>query len=59
YLLLGCDGVWERFTNQQVADFLLKRLPSSRSISQACAEFLDSCLAANSQNGAQALNPKP
>ncbi|CAJ1357872.1 unnamed protein product [Effrenium voratum] len=27
YLLLGCDGVWERFTNQQVVDFLLPRPP--------------------------------
>ena len=25
YLLLGCDGVWERFTNQHIVDFLLKR----------------------------------
>lgn len=26
YLLLGCDGVWERYTNQEIVDFLLPRL---------------------------------
>eukprot|EP00438_Fugacium_kawagutii_P030164 Skav235186 [mRNA] locus=scaffold721:388470:397935:- [translate_table: standard] len=41
YLLLGCDGVWERFTNQQIVDFLLLRLQAEKQISRACSAVLD------------------
>eukprot|EP00913_Durusdinium_trenchii_P003376 g3125.t1 len=44
YLLLGCDGIWERFTNQQVVDFVLPRLQEQDRLSTALSAFLTRAL---------------
>jgi len=53
FLLLGCDGIWEKASSQQVASFMLPRVSSHGSgsgsggapLSTACAAFLDKNLA--------------
>jgi len=59
YLVLGCDGIWEKASNQNVLDFLLKRLRKQRRavplgsntpsepprLSACCSAFLDFNLA--------------
>lgn len=53
YVVLGCDGIWEKASNQDVTRFLLKALAdgptggqqNAAALSQACAGFLDANLA--------------
>jgi len=49
HLLLGCDGIWEKASSQQVSSFVLARLArtsrNARMLSSACADFLDANLA--------------
>ncbi|CAE8654804.1 unnamed protein product, partial [Polarella glacialis] len=51
YLVIGCDGIWERYTSQMVVDFLLKRLDplkgGCKTFSSASADFLDTNLSKN------------
>lgn len=32
YLILACDGIWERASNQDVATFLLEQMEASEAI---------------------------
>eukprot|EP00930_Biecheleria_cincta_P035000 TRINITY_DN24115_c0_g1_i1.p1 TRINITY_DN24115_c0_g1~~TRINITY_DN24115_c0_g1_i1.p1 ORF type:complete len:394 (-),score=51.47 TRINITY_DN24115_c0_g1_i1:609-1637(-) len=41
YLILGCDGIFERASSQQLASFLIDELSTQPKISSACAAFLD------------------
>lgn len=50
YLVLGCDGIFEKFSNQHVLDFLLPRLRQRRRrqsepLSTSCSAFLDANIA--------------
>mmetsp|Transcript_158240 Transcript_158240/g.279301 ORF Transcript_158240/g.279301 Transcript_158240/m.279301 type:complete len:449 (+) Transcript_158240:117-1463(+) len=53
YVVLGCDGIWEKASNQDVTRFLLQSLSggptggteNAVALSQACAKFLDANLA--------------
>eukprot|EP00413_Alexandrium_margalefii_P030533 CAMPEP_0204570210 /NCGR_PEP_ID=MMETSP0661-20131031/38185_1 /ASSEMBLY_ACC=CAM_ASM_000606 /TAXON_ID=109239 /ORGANISM="Alexandrium margalefi, Strain AMGDE01CS-322" /LENGTH=287 /DNA_ID=CAMNT_0051578381 /DNA_START=57 /DNA_END=914 /DNA_ORIENTATION=- len=53
YLLLGCDGIFEKVTSQELVDFILPRLRSQRRswspapLSAACSAFLDENVAKN------------
>merc|ERR1740121_3490129 len=60
YLVLGCDGIFEKATNQDLVDFLLPRLQrlrrgghaprgrsAAKSLSSVCSEFLDFNIASN------------
>jgi len=51
FLVLGCDGIWEKASTQDVAKFLRSRVYQTgelrRKLSSACAEFLDTNLAKN------------
>jgi serine/threonine protein phosphatase PrpC len=49
FLVLGCDGIWEKASSQEVANFLRPRCSQGSQpqqlLSSACAAFLDSNLA--------------
>jgi len=49
YLVLGCDGIYEKFTSQRLLDFLLPRLRRRRRhetpLSSTCSAFLDANIA--------------
>jgi len=49
FIFLGCDGVWDCMTNQEVADFIYTRVKRNPSIklSKILEEMLDKCLAAD------------
>jgi len=54
YLVLGCDGIFEKATNQALVDFLLPRLRRRKKIrsrpaclSGVCSAFLDANIATN------------
>lgn len=48
FLILGCDGVWDRKTSQEVVDFVKTRLdskPQDAPVSQIVEELLDDLIA--------------
>jgi len=48
FMVLGCDGVWEIKSNQQVVDFVRQRIPIAKKegkpLSWIAGEFLDTIL---------------
>ena len=48
FMVLGCDGIWEVKSNQEVVDFVRERLPIAKAegkpLSWVCGEFLDATL---------------
>ncbi len=53
FIVVACDGVWDCKTNQEVGDFVYKRLKtnSSMKLSKIVEELLDECLATDIYNG--------
>lgn len=59
HLLLGCDGIFEKVSNQKLVDFMLRTLKyqirgnknQKPNLSSICSSFLDHNLAKNPQNG--------
>lgn len=53
FVVICCDGVWERLSNQQVVDFVRTRLPVGNSfidpwsLSAICEALLDACVSPN------------
>lgn len=49
YLFLGCDGIWERMSSQEVVNFVLPKVGkrAARPLSAACAQFLRANLSPN------------
>jgi len=51
YLILGCDGIWERFSSQSVARFCIARLVDQAKrpvkLSTVCGAFLDQNVSKN------------
>jgi len=50
YILIACDGVWDCKTNQEVADFVSKRMKTQTKLSKIIEELLDDCLATDIYN---------
>jgi len=50
-LVLGCDGIWECLTNQQILEFLHEKLQEGKSPSKAVEELLDNILAPDTSTG--------
>lgn len=44
-LVLGCDGIWECLTNQQIAEFLQDKAREGKSVSKAVEDLLDNIVA--------------
>ena len=53
FIVVACDGVWDCKTNQEVGDFVYKRLKSNPNVklSKIVEELLDECLATDIYNG--------
>lgn len=44
---MGCDGIWESHSNQQVADFVYMNMNRKVKNTKICEGFLDICLSPN------------
>lgn len=51
FILMGCDGVWEILSDDEICKFVKDRLASERSISTVLGELLDKCLAPDTTQG--------
>ncbi|CAF0767470.1 unnamed protein product [Adineta steineri] len=43
YIILACDGIWDVMSNEEVAQFLIKRI-SNTSLQDIASQLLDHCL---------------
>lgn len=53
FFFIGCDGVWDCMTNQEVANFIYDRLKKNPKIqlSKILEEMLDKCCAVDLYSG--------
>ena len=53
FAFIGCDGVWDCMTNQEVANFVYERLKKNPKIllSKILEEMLDKCCAVDLYSG--------
>ncbi|KEP60501.1 UNVERIFIED_CONTAM: protein phosphatase 2C domain-containing protein [Hammondia hammondi] len=47
FLIIGCDGIWELLSSQEVVDFIRKRIEETPDLSQILQDLLDSLLSPN------------
>ncbi|PFH36826.1 hypothetical protein BESB_050180 [Besnoitia besnoiti] len=47
FIIIGCDGIWELLSSQEVVDFIRKRIEDTADLSQILQELLDSLLSPN------------
>jgi len=50
-IVIGCDGIWECLTNQQIAEFLKDKLQEGKSAAKAVEELLDNIVAPDTSTG--------
>lgn len=45
FIVIGCDGIWDVMTNEEVGDYIRSRMLLSDDLKLICSELLDTCLA--------------
>jgi serine/threonine protein phosphatase PrpC len=45
FLIIGCDGIWEKLSNEQICDFIDQRLEKGLSLEETGCQFLEENLA--------------
>jgi len=48
---LGCDGIWECMTNQEIVEFIGKGLSRNATISKVCEELMERIIAPDTSSG--------
>ncbi|KAK0177557.1 hypothetical protein PV328_001598 [Microctonus aethiopoides] len=48
FMILACDGIWEKISNKKVVKFINKRIKSTEKLSKICEQLFDQCLASES-----------
>lgn len=51
FLVLACDGIWDVLSNQEVVNFVRRRIAQKMQPEEICEELLDHCLAPDCQFG--------
>jgi serine/threonine protein phosphatase PrpC len=51
FIVIGCDGIWDCMTNQEICDFINDRLKAKLSLTKIVEEIFDTCLATDIYNG--------
>lgn len=50
FIVVGCDGIWDVMTNEEVGDYVRSRMLLSDDLELICSELLDTCLAKGSRD---------
>ena len=45
FIVIGCDGIWDVMTNEEVAEYIRSRMLLSDDLELICSQLLDTCLA--------------
>lgn len=48
---MGCDGIWETKSNQELVDFCKKKISAKESLKTTLEDLLDTILAPDTSNG--------
>lgn len=51
FLLIGCDGIWECLTNQQICEFVAEKYKEKKNLSSSVESLLDRILAPDTSTG--------
>jgi serine/threonine protein phosphatase PrpC len=51
YILMGCDGVWEILSDEEICKIVKDKLSTEKSLSTIIGELLDKCLAPDTTQG--------
>ncbi|KAI8589732.1 phosphatase 2C-domain-containing protein [Geranomyces variabilis] len=51
FVVVACDGIWDCMSNQEVVDFVRKKIAQGVDIPQICEAIMDHCLAPDSELG--------
>ena len=51
FMVLACDGIWDVLTNQEVADFVCRRISQGLEPEEVCEELMTRCLATDCTMG--------
>jgi len=51
FIIMGCDGIWETYSNQRMCDFVRERLNSKLDDKRVVEELLDANLAPDTASG--------
>jgi protein phosphatase 2C family protein 2/3 len=44
FIVVGCDGIWDCMSNQEVCTFVRQRLSKGAVVSKICEEIFDRCI---------------
>jgi len=51
FFVLGCDGIWECMTNQEIVQFVAKKLGETASVSTVCEDLMEKIIAPDTSTG--------
>lgn len=51
FVVMACDGIWDVMSNQEVLQFVRRRISEKMELSQICEDLMSTCLAPDCQMG--------
>jgi len=56
FIIIACDGLWDKLTNEVAVDFVLKRMNEKMPIKQICTELVQHSYNLGSQDNIRYFN---